>query len=71
VQVNPDGDTVEASVMVPVKPLTGVTVMVDVAAAPAVVATAVGLAVNVKSMTVYATVAVWDNEPLVPVTVTV
>jgi len=56
---------------VPVNPLTGATVIVLVAAVPALVATLVGLAVTVKSVTVYVTVAVWDIEPLVPVTVTV
>lgn len=55
----------------PVNPLTGATVIVLVAAVPALVATLVGLAVTVKSVTVYVTVAVWDIEPLVPVTVTV
>jgi hypothetical protein len=56
---------------VPVKPFTGATVIVEVAAVPAVVVTEVGLAVTVKSVTVTVTVAVWDIEPLVPVTVTV
>ena len=37
---------------VPVKPLTGVTVIEDVAAVPAVVETVVGLAATMKSVTV-------------------
>ena len=52
VQVNPAGDTALVSPTVPVNPLTGATVMVEVAAVPAVVVTAVGLAVTVKSVTV-------------------
>lgn len=44
--------------MVPVKPWTGATVIVDDAAVPAVVVTVVGLAVTVKSSTVTVTVAV-------------
>jgi hypothetical protein len=71
VQVSPAGDTAEVSATVPVKPLTGATVIVDAAAELTVVVTLVGLAVTVKSVTVMVTVAVWDSEPLVPVTVTV
>lgn len=52
VQVNPEGDTDDVRATVPVKPSTGVTVIVEVAAVPAVVVTAVGLAVTVKSVTV-------------------
>ncbi len=52
-------------------PLTGATVIVDVAAEPALAAMLVGLAVTVKSVTVNVTVAVLDREPLAPVTVTV
>jgi hypothetical protein len=70
-QVRPAGDTELVRATVPVKPLTGATVMVDVAAVPAVVVTDVGLAVTVKSVTVTVTVAVWIRDPLVPVTVTV
>ena len=40
------------SVTVPVNPLTGATVIVEVAAVPTVVVTEVGLAVNEKSVTV-------------------
>jgi hypothetical protein len=47
VHVNPAGETVEANVTVPVKPFNGVTVIVDVAAAPARADTLVGLAVTV------------------------
>ena len=49
VQVNPAGDTELASATVPVKPLSGATVIVEVAAVPAGVVTEVGLAVRVKS----------------------
>lgn len=58
VQVKPAGETEEVSATVPVKPLTGATVMVEVAAVPAVVVTVVGEAVTVKSVTVTVTVAV-------------
>ena len=70
-QVRPAGETVEVNATVPVNPLTGATVIVDVAAVPTLTATVVGLAVTVKSMTVTVTVAEWDRAPLVPVTVTV
>jgi len=42
---------VTASVTVPVKPFTGATVIVEVAVAPALTGTLVGLAVTVKSTT--------------------
>jgi hypothetical protein len=58
VQVKPAGETDEVRATVPVKPLTGATVIVEVAAVPATVVTTVGLAVTVKSVTVYVTVAV-------------
>ncbi len=58
VHVRPAGETDEASATVPVNPLTGATVIVEVAAVPATVVTAVGLAVTVKSVTMYVTVAV-------------
>jgi hypothetical protein len=58
VQVKPAGDTELARATVPVNPLTGATVIVEVAAVPAVVVTAVGLAVRVKSWIVNVTVAV-------------
>jgi hypothetical protein len=44
--------------------------MVEVPEAPARTVTVVGLAEIAKSWTVYVTVAEWDNELLVPVTVT-
>ncbi len=58
VHVRPAGDTVEASATVPVNPLTGATVMLELIAVPAVAVTAVGLAVTVKSVTEKVTVAV-------------
>jgi hypothetical protein len=58
VQVKPPGDTEDVRATVPVKPFAGATVIVEVAAVPAVVVTAVGLAVTVKSVTVTVTVAV-------------
>jgi len=58
VHVSPAGETDEVSAAVPVNPLTGATVMVEVAATPDVVVTLVGLAVTVKSVKVYVTVAV-------------
>ena len=62
VQTSPvDGDTVSASPTVPVKPLTGDTVMVEVPAVPTTAVTLVGLALIVKSgaaVTVNVTVAV-------------
>ena len=51
VHVRPVGDTELVRVTVPVKPLTGVTVMVEVAAAPTFTLSVVGLAVTVKSAT--------------------
>jgi hypothetical protein len=58
VQVKPAGETELVSAIVPVNPLTGATVIVEVAAVPAIVVTAVGLAVTVKSVTMTVTVAV-------------
>ena len=52
VQARPDGEAVLVSATEPVKPLTGATVIDEVAAAPAVVETVVGLAAIVKSVTV-------------------
>ena len=57
-QVKPAGDMELASATVPVNPLTGATVIVDAAAVPTVVVTAVGLAATVKSWTAKVTVAV-------------
>ncbi len=50
VQVGPAGETADVSATVPLKPLTGATVIVDVAAVPAVKLTVVGDAVTVKSV---------------------
>ena len=72
VQVRPvAGDIDDVRATVPVNPWTGATVIVEVAAVPAFVVTEVGLTVTVKSLMVTVTVAVRDNAPLVPVTVTV
>jgi hypothetical protein len=49
VHVRPVGDTELVRVTVPVNPLTGAMVIVDVAAVPAFTLTLVGLAVTVKS----------------------
>ena len=57
VQVRPAGETVDVRATVPVNPLTGATVIVDVAVAPTTAVTLVGLAVTVKSVTVTVTVA--------------
>ena len=58
VQVKPAGDTELVSATVPVKPLSGAIVIVDVAAVPAVVVIEVGLAVTLKSVPEKVTVAV-------------
>jgi hypothetical protein len=49
VHVNPAGETVDANATVPVNPFNGPTVMVEVAAVPALTLTLVGLAVTEKS----------------------
>ena len=69
------GVTVQAVLLVaretaPANPCTPVTVIVEVAAVPALTVTLVGLAAIVKSWTVNVTVAECDRLPLVPVTVT-
>ena len=72
--MRPAGDTVEVRATVPVKPLIGATVMVDVAVAPERIVTLVGLAAIEKScaaVTVTVTDAECDSVLLVPVTVTV
>jgi hypothetical protein len=51
------GDIDDVRATVPVNPFTGATVIVEVAAVPAGVVTAVGAAVTVKSSTVVVTVA--------------
>ena len=58
VQVRPAGETDEVRATVPVNPLIGATVTIEVAAVPTVVVTAVGLAVTLKSTILYVTVAV-------------
>jgi hypothetical protein len=72
VQLRPvEGDTAAVRLTTPAKPLTAVTVIVEVAVPATLIAADVGLALIVKSWTTNVTVAVWDNDPLVPVTVTV
>jgi len=57
VQVRPVAGEIElVSVTAPVKPLTGATVIVEVAAVPMIVVTDVGLAATVKSVIVNVTV---------------
>jgi hypothetical protein len=72
VHVSPAGDTELVRVTVPVNPLTGATVIVEVAAVPTLTLAVVGLAVTVKvaTATLNVTVAVWDRDPVAPVTVT-
>lgn len=73
VQVSPLAGEIEVdNVTVPVKPLTAVTVIVELPLTPGVVLTVVGLADIWKSTTLTLIVPVlWDSDPLVPVTVTV
>ena len=72
VQVSPaEGDDPEVKPTIPVNPLMGAIVIVEVAEDTALAFALVGLAVTLKSWTVTTTVAVWTNTPLVPVTVTV
>jgi hypothetical protein len=73
VHVSPDGDTELVIVTVPVNPLTGATVIVELAAVPTLTLAVVGLAVTEKSgtATLYVTVAACDRVPVTPVTVTV
>ena len=52
VHVSPAGETDEVSATVPVNPLTGATVIVEVPAIPALTVTLVGDAATVKSITV-------------------
>ncbi len=56
---------------VPVNPLIGVIVRVEVALLPRLTVRLVGLPLMVKPLTVKVTVAVWVRELLVPVTVAV
>jgi len=66
------GDTALLRVAVPVKPLTGATVIVEVASTPTFTLALVGLAATVKSgmATLNVTVMLWDSAPFVLVTVT-
>jgi hypothetical protein len=57
VHVRPAGDTEEVSATVPVNPLTGATVIVEVALAPTTAVALVGLAVTEKSVTATLTIA--------------
>ena len=71
-QVSPvEGDDAEVRLTVPVNPLMGAIVIVEVAGDPVLAFAVVGLAVTLKSWTVTVTVAVWTSTPLVPVTVAV
>ena len=67
----PVGETADINDTVPVKPLIGDTVTVELAIVPTVVVMLAGLAETEKSVTVYVTVALWESDPLLPVTVTV
>jgi len=58
VQVRPEGEIEEVRATVPVNPLTGATVIVEVAATPTLTLAVVGLAVTEKSVTATVTVAV-------------
>jgi hypothetical protein len=66
-QVRPAG-TMSAKLTVPVKPLTAVMVIVDVAEVPTVIATG-EVAVMLKSVIVNIAVVWWLSAPLVPVIV--
>jgi hypothetical protein len=68
------GDTVVLRLTVPLKPFIPLMVMMKVAEAPLATVWLVGVAIIVKSgvpVTVTETVVECDNDPLVPVTVTV
>ena len=69
VQVSPAGLTAEVRATVPVKPLSGATVIVDEAAVLTVVVTLVGLAVTLKSLKAKVTLVEFVVDPLVAVTV--
>ena len=66
-----DGEIMSVRLMVPVKPLALEIVIVDAPLVPAKTKTEVGLALTVKSCTVYVTLAVWLREDQAPATVTV
>lgn len=70
VQVSPVvGDGIAIKLMVPPKPFAAVIVMVEFPGLPARIVRVVGVMVIVKSCTVNVAVAVWVNDPLVPVIV--
>lgn len=71
IHVSPKGERADVSATVPVKPLTGATVIVVVVAVPASTPTVGGLVVTEKSATEYVAVTVCEREPLVPATDTV
>lgn len=64
------GETVNARLTMPVKPLILVNVMVDEADDPGRRATLTGLAEMLKMPTLTVTTTAWERRPLVPVTVT-
>jgi hypothetical protein len=63
-----EGETDEVRVTVPLKPFNAATVIVEVGVEPMRAVMLVGLEVIVKSVMLTVTVAVWDREPLLPVT---
>jgi hypothetical protein len=70
------GDMVHAVLLdeketMPLNPLTGVRVTVEVPVVPVLTVSVVGLALSWKSVTVNVIVVVWVSEPLAPVTATV
>jgi hypothetical protein len=73
VHASPDGDTELVKVTVPVNPLIGATVIVEVTAVPTRTLAVVGLAVTEKSgtATLYVTAALCESVPVTPVTVMV
>jgi len=72
VHVRPvEGDGLAVRLIVPAKPLGLETVIVDDPGVPEKTRRPVGLALKVKSCTVYVTLAVWLREDPEPVTVTV
>lgn len=71
VQVNPeDGEVEFVRATVPVKPFADVTLIVELPTAPAKTVTLDGVAVTVKSWTMYAIVTECDSRRLFPVTAT-
>jgi len=69
--VGPVGETIADRPMVPVNPpVPGVMVMLKRATDPALMVAVRGLAETLKVCELNVTATEWDNEPLVPVTVT-